>query len=85
MSDSIAVETQVKQTRTRRERPPVNLDQAGRLYVADLLSVLRISRAALYAGFKPRPDGTTRYPLPDGHDAHRPYWNTQTVKSFLGQ
>lgn len=61
-----------------RTRPPINLDQPARLYVADLLLILRIARPTLYKGL-----ASGRYPAADGHDQKRPYWNTQTVRTYL--
>lgn len=63
---------------SNRTRPPINLDQPARLYVADLLLILRIARPTLYKGL-----ASGRYPAADGHDQKRPFWLTHTVKSFL--
>ncbi|WP_206998961.1 hypothetical protein [Trinickia mobilis] len=60
------------------KRPPINLDQPGRLYVGDLLMILRIARPTLYKGL-----ASGRYPKPDGHDLKRPFWRTQTISEFL--
>lgn len=63
---------------TNRTRPLIDLDQPARLYVGDLLLILRISRPTLYKGL-----ASGRYPAADGHDQKRPYWRTQTIKAFL--
>jgi len=69
---------------TTPKAPMISLYQPGRLRVANLLAILGISHATLYAGLKPK-DGetTTRYPVPDGYDGRLPFWKTATVKAFL--
>lgn len=57
--------------------PAVPLDQPGRLRVCNLMAVLGLSRASVYARM-----GDGRLPAPDGHDG-RPYWNTSTVRAYL--
>jgi hypothetical protein len=59
-------------------RPPINLDQPARLYVADLLLILRIARPTLYKGLD-----KGRYPKPDGRDGTRPYWFTSTIRAMV--
>ncbi|MEM5389288.1 hypothetical protein VSR68_37890 [Paraburkholderia phymatum] len=60
------------------ERPPINLDQPGRLFIADLLVILRIARPTLYKGL-----AAGRYPAADGKDNKRPYWLTGSIKAYL--
>jgi hypothetical protein len=68
-----------------RVRALIDLDSPGRLRVADMLALLRISRPTLYAGLnlQNKPGKVRRYPLPDGWDAKMPFWKTSTVKAFL--
>jgi hypothetical protein len=69
---------------TAPRAPVISLDQPGRLRVANLLAILGISHATLYAGLKPKPgETTTRYPKPDGRDGKFPYWKTSTLREFL--
>jgi hypothetical protein len=63
---------------TRPRRPEISLEETGRLRVANLLAILNISHATLYAGLK-----TGRYPDADGRDGSFPYWMTSTIKAFL--
>jgi predicted DNA-binding transcriptional regulator AlpA len=63
---------------TRPKAPTISLDQPGRLRVAHLLSVLGVSHSTLYSGMS-----NGRYPKPDGADGRMPYWNTETIRSFL--
>lgn len=67
-----------KSGHTRPRRPEISLDEAGRLRVANLLALLNISHATLYAGLK-----TGRYPSPDGRDGSFPFWNTSTIREYL--
>ncbi len=70
---------QQKQIGHTRARPPmISLDQPGRLRVGNLMAILNISHATLYAGLK-----TGRYPKPDGRDGNFPYWNTASIRNFL--
>jgi predicted DNA-binding transcriptional regulator AlpA len=69
---------------TAPKAPIISLDQPGRLRVANILAILGISHATLYAGLKPKPgQTTTRYPKPDGRDGKFPYWKTSTIRAFL--
>jgi hypothetical protein len=63
---------------TRPRQPEISLEETGRLRVANLLAILNISHATLYAGIK-----TGRYPSPDGRDGSFPYWMTSTIREFL--
>lgn len=58
-----------------------SLNEPGRFRVANWMSLLDISHSALYARMK----YYHKYPLPpaDGHDP-RPFWNTETVRKYLG-
>ena len=67
-----------KSGHTRPRRPEISLEETGRLRVANLLAILNISHATLYAGLQ-----TGRYPKPDGRDGSFPYWMTSTIKAFL--
>ncbi len=62
-------------------RPPViNLDGPGRLRTAHVLALCGISHSTLYARLD---DGT--FPAPDGKDGSLNYWNTLTIKNYLGE
>lgn len=63
--------------------PP--LDQPGRLRKGHLMVLFSIGSTTLFNRIK---NGTL--PAPDGHDGYvgrwlRPYWNTSTVRQYLGQ
>jgi predicted DNA-binding transcriptional regulator AlpA len=64
---------------TRPRPPDIPLDRPGRLRVAHVLCLLGISHSTFYAGQK-----TKRYPRPDGWDGKLPFWNTETIRRFLG-
>ena len=64
--------------RTTPRAPSIPLDQPGRLRVANLLALLGVSSATLYAGLR-----TGRYPPSDGRDGKFQYWNTATIRAFL--
>lgn len=61
------------------KQPPISLDTEGRLRTAHLLAIFAISHSSLYSRMR---DG--RCPLPDGRDGNRLYWNTSSVRQFLG-
>lgn len=63
---------------TKPKPPLISLNQPGRLRVANVMSLLGISHATLYAGMK-----TGRYPKPDGYDGKLPYWFTETIRALL--
>lgn len=63
---------------TRPRKPEIDLNQLGRLRVANMLAILNVSHATFYAGLK-----TGRYPSPDGRDGSFPYWMTSTIRAFL--
>lgn len=65
-------------------RPPVDLTYDGRLYSADLVAVLRVSKATLWNGLKPDEQGRSRFPQPDGRDTpHKPYWLASSIRKYL--
>ncbi len=65
-------------------RPPVDLSYDGRLYAADLLIVLRISKSTLWNGLKLDAEGHSRYPQPNGRDGlHKPFWLTSSIRAYL--
>lgn len=64
--------------KTKPRAPEISLSQPGRLRVANLMSLLGISRTTLYAGVN-----SGRYPGPDGKDGRIPYWNTETIRKYL--
>lgn len=68
-----------KSGHTRAVAPTISLDQPGRLRVAHVLALLSISHSTLYAGMRMH-----RYPRPDGFDGKLPFWNTETIRDFLG-
>lgn len=68
-----------RQGHTRPQAPTIRLDQPGRLRVCHTLALFGISHSTLYAGLK-----TGRYPSPDGRDGTMPFWNTETIRRFLG-
>lgn len=55
----------------------IDFNSPGRLRVGHLLTLFSVSHSGLYAHLG------TRYPLPDGKDGGRPYWNIRTVRDFL--
>jgi predicted DNA-binding transcriptional regulator AlpA len=63
---------------TKPQAPEISLSQPGRLRVANLMSLLGVSRTTLYAGVN-----SGRYPAPDGKDGRIPYWNTDTIRKYL--
>ncbi len=65
---------------TRPRKPEIDLEQIGRLRVANLMAILNVSHTTLYAGIK-----TGRYPSPDGRDGKFPFWMTSTIREFLGR
>ena len=72
-----------KQVRGGHAKPlkvHLDLSQPGRLRLGHLLTLYSVSCTTLYKGIKA---GT--YPPPDGRDGVRPYWNTETIRKFLGQ
>lgn len=64
--------------KVKPQAPEISLSQPGRLRVANMMSLLGISRTTLYAGIN-----SGRYPEPDGKDGRLPYWNTETVRRLL--
>lgn len=79
--DAVPITTPIKRKKTghTHPRPPlINLDQEGRLRVANMLAILNISHSTFYAGVK-----SGRYPPSDGKDGSFPYWKTSTARSFL--
>lgn len=56
----------------------LSLDQPGRLRVGHLLTLLSISSTTFYQRVK-----RGEIPPADGQDG-RPYWNTATVRAYLG-
>lgn len=78
-SDTPAAPNSTKRSgHTRPRMPTISLEETGRLRVANLLAILNISHATLYAGLK-----TGRYPSPDGRDGSFPFWRTSTIRAFL--
>lgn len=68
-----------RQTHTRaRPLTNIDLDKPGRLRVGHLLTLFSVSHSTLYSHIK-----FGLLPQPDGKDGTRPYWLTQTVKSYL--
>ena len=63
---------------TQPKAPTIDMEQPGRLRVANLLALLSVSHSTFYNGLK-----TGRYPQPDGHDGKFPYWRTDTIRAFL--
>lgn len=60
-------------------RPPViDLNQPGRLRTANILALVGISHATLYARMR-----SGAIPRPDGKDGGLLYWKTQTIKEYL--
>lgn len=64
--------------KVKPQAPEISLSQPGRLRVANMMSLLGVSRATLYVGMS-----SGRYPEPDGKDGRIPYWNTETIKRWL--
>jgi hypothetical protein len=56
----------------------ISLDQPGRLRLSDVLGLFGIKAATYYEGRRYK-----RYPMPDGKDGRRPYWNTETIRNIL--
>ena len=77
---SVTMTPKKQRGHTCPKAPIISLDQPGRLRVANLMAVFGISHATLYAGLK-----TGRYPEPDGRDGKFPFWNTSTIRDFLGR
>lgn len=67
-----------KNGHTKAKPPIIDINQPGRLRVANLIALLCISHSTLYAGMK-----SGRYPKPDGRDGSMPFWKTETIKSLL--
>jgi len=62
-------------------RPPViDLNGPGRLRTAHVLALCGISHSTLYLRLRA---GT--FPAPDGKDGGLNYWNTLTIKNYLGE
>ncbi len=59
--------------------PLISLDNPGRLRSANVLALCGFSHSTLYSRMK---KGT--FPLPDGKDGGLNYWNTETIRSYLG-
>lgn len=66
-----------KSGHTRAVAPTIDLNQEGRLRVANLLAILAVSHSTLYQGLR-----SGRYPPADGFDGNMPYWTTQTIREF---
>jgi predicted DNA-binding transcriptional regulator AlpA len=61
-------------------RPPViDLNYPGRLRTKHILALCGISHSTLYARLKAK-----TFPAPDGKDGGLIYWNTVTIKNYLG-
>jgi hypothetical protein len=60
------------------QRPPVDLTVPARLYISDLMAVLRVSRKTIYNRV-----AAGAYPAPDGHDLKRPYWFSATIRPLV--
>ena len=67
-----------RMTHARPTVPSISLDEHGRLYVGDVVHLLRISSSTLYPGIK-----NGRYPKPDGRVGRRPYWFTETIRPLV--
>ena len=62
-------------------RPPViDLNGPGRLRTAHVLALCGISHTTLYARLH-----AGNFPAPDGKDGGLNYWNTLTIKNYLGE
>jgi len=62
-------------------RPPViDLHGPGRLRTAHVLALCGISHTTLYARIK-----AGSFPAPDGTDGSLNYWNTLTIRRYLGE
>lgn len=72
-----AVKRVAKRKPTKAVAPVVSLDQSGILRICNLMAVLSLSRASIYVRI-----GDGRLPKPDGDDG-RPWWRTESVKTFL--
>jgi hypothetical protein len=66
-----------RSAKSRATLPVASLDQPGRLRVAHMLILLAVAHATFYSGIK-----VGKYPKPDGNDG-RPFWKTNTVRTFL--
>ncbi len=64
--------------KVKPQAPEISLSQPGRLRVANMMSLLGVSRTTLYGGIN-----SGRYPEPDGKDGRIPFWNTETVRTWL--
>lgn len=76
---AIAPTKKKKNGHTRAKAPLIDICEPGRLRVAHVLAILGVSHSTFYAGTK-----TGRYPKADGRDGNFPFWNTSTIKRFLG-
>jgi len=81
MTKRVVKTAPVKKTHSKKvkpQAPEISLSQPGRLRVANMMSLLGISRTTLYAGMN-----SGRYPEADGKDGRRPYWKAETVRLWL--
>ncbi len=67
-----------KSGHTSPKQPVIDLDQQGRLRVANLLAILNVSHSTFYAGVK-----SGRYPPADNYDGKIPWWSTTTVRPLV--
>ena len=64
-----------------KPKPPMlDLSQPGRLRTGNVLALCGISHSTLYKRIQ---DGS--FPVPDGKDGGRNYWNTRTINEYLSK
>jgi predicted DNA-binding transcriptional regulator AlpA len=59
--------------------PVIDINGPGRLRTAHVLALCGFSHSTLYTRLKSKV-----FPPPDGMDGGLNYWNTQTIRAFLG-
>lgn len=77
-ADASIKKSHKKNGHTKAKSPIIDINQPGRLRVANLLAIFGISHSTLYVGMK-----NGRYPKRDGLDGSIPYWKTETIKDYL--
>lgn len=66
-------------TPVKPQPPLIDLNQPGRLHVANLLALYGLkSTSRLYEKI-----GLNQIPQPDGRDGRRPFWKTSTIRQHL--